>query len=118
MWGAIKGLEIAWSEGYRKVLLEMDSALAVKWINKRLQPTSLMANLFARCFHLMGRNWEVRVGHIYKEQNRAADFLASAAFHHGKELVIYDDPPLSIQSIIAEDKRGVSWVRRIPLRKG
>ena len=118
MWGAIKGLKIAWSEGHRKVLLGIDSALAVKWINERLQPTSLMANLFARCFHLMGRNWEVRVVHIYREQNCATDFLASVAIQHGKGLVIYDAPPLNIQFIIFEDRRGVSWVRRIPIVKG
>ena len=118
MWGAIKGLEIAWSEGHRKVLLEMDSAIAVKWINERLQPTSLMANLFARCFHLIGRNWVVRVVHIYREQNRAADFVASAAIQHGKGLVIYDDPLVDIQYIISEDRKGVSWAREIPIVKG
>ena len=96
----------------------MDSALAVKWINERLQPTSLMANLLARCFHLIGRNWEVRVVHIYREQNRAVDFLASAVIQHGKGLVIYVVPPLDIQSIISEDRKGVSWARRIPIMKG
>ena len=56
--------------------------------------------------------------HIYREQNRAADFLASGAIQHEKGLMIYDDPPVDIQYIISDDRKDVSWARKILIVKG
>ncbi|XVF39991.1 hypothetical protein PTKIN_Ptkin01aG0077600 [Pterospermum kingtungense] len=85
LWGAIIGLEVAWDTGHRQVQLEMDSMLAV-------------------C-----------VKHIYREGNRVADFLASAAVQHEIGLVMHPFPHPGVQSFVADDRRGVSWARRVPV---
>jgi hypothetical protein len=33
LWGILIGLEMAWNEGYRKLLLEVDSATAVQLLS-------------------------------------------------------------------------------------
>ncbi|CAN1182678.1 Putative ribonuclease H protein At1g65750 [Linum perenne] len=57
--GAVTGLRTAWDHGYRKVELQVDSMTVVE---------------------LVKNDWEVNIRHVFKEGNRAADFLADTGF--------------------------------------
>ncbi|CAN1743222.1 Putative ribonuclease H protein At1g65750 [Linum perenne] len=54
--GAVHGLSIAWNLGYRRVLVQMDSAAAIA---------------------ILEAKGEIDHQHIYREANKAADSLAN-----------------------------------------
>ncbi|CAN1146170.1 Putative ribonuclease H protein At1g65750 [Linum perenne] len=60
--GIVHGLDIAWTEGHRKVRIQSDSHTAV---------------------NLILRNWLTEFQHVYREANGATDFLASMGYSLG-----------------------------------
>ncbi|CAI0390148.1 unnamed protein product, partial [Linum tenue] len=79
MVGAITGLEMAWTSGYRKVSLRLDSTTAITILIARDNRSNICYNLTRRFRELMQRNWEVKISHSYRECNKAADYLANKA---------------------------------------
>ncbi|XVF78161.1 hypothetical protein PTKIN_Ptkin14bG0107200 [Pterospermum kingtungense] len=54
--GAIlKGLQIAWSRGYGRVIVETDSALVVKWLREETLPHGPLLNILEQCKREIGR---------------------------------------------------------------
>lgn len=47
--------------------------------------------------------WEVNIEHNYREQNRAADFLASYSTQHATGLLLMDEPLVPFQQILLDD---------------
>ncbi|CAN1130057.1 Putative ribonuclease H protein At1g65750, partial [Linum perenne] len=68
LWGILIGLRLAWNAGYKKIIVQTDSQF--KEFN--------------------ARSWEIRIQHIYREGNRAADFLASIG--HQRPIGIHSTP--------------------------
>ncbi|XP_073051702.1 uncharacterized protein [Primulina eburnea] len=116
LWEVCKGLELAWNSGYKKISLGIDSQIVVKWLKKEETPRSCVVNLIATCLGLLARNWKVRVNHIYREQNKAADFLASEALKYERGYKTIRNPPTGLQDIIDEDKMRIDSCRRVILR--
>ncbi|CAN1787383.1 Putative ribonuclease H protein At1g65750 [Linum perenne] len=75
--GAITGLEHAWEAGHRRVVVQMDSRVALDL----LWATGVQTHQHAGEIHalrcLISRDWEVSFSHVYREGNHAADFLAN-----------------------------------------
>ncbi|XVE63501.1 hypothetical protein DITRI_Ditri07aG0025300 [Diplodiscus trichospermus] len=115
LWGIIHGLRLAWSLGYRKVLLGVDSKLVVDQINDVKTRSMRHMNILSDIKDILARSWEVKVTHIYRECNRAADHLASQAALHERGLKTLDAPMVSLQQILRDDYIGVAWARRIPI---
>lgn len=111
LWDVWKGLQITWQLGHKKVMVGVDSEIVVKWLHSVGTPSSSSFNLVYKCQNLLAKDWKVKVHHIYKEQNRAADFLASAALEHDRGWSIIEDPPTRLQQIMEEDKLGMSFYR-------
>ncbi|CAL1404640.1 unnamed protein product [Linum trigynum] len=82
--GALTGLQIAWDQGYRKVLLRLDSTAAMDFLTSKDHDSRRYHNLTRRFQELLKRNWEVHISHSYRECNKAADYLANKA--HGFRL--------------------------------
>ena len=53
LWGAYHGLNIAWSLGFTRVILEMDSSCAVSFILKHLDVRHPCATLIRKIHHLI-----------------------------------------------------------------
>lgn len=90
-WGILRGLQIAWEKGIRKVELSTDSRDIIEWFtsqsNRRIHagPTS---NIMSKCESMRRRPWEIKAYYIYREQNRVANTLAkfvgcSIVLRHG-----------------------------------
>ncbi|CAI0454456.1 unnamed protein product [Linum tenue] len=75
--GAIVGLQLAWEKGYRKVQLKMDSTITIAIIWDRSDDDHRHGLLEKQVNHLLERDWDVAVSHVYREGNQTADFLAN-----------------------------------------
>ena len=82
LWAVIQGLKLAWDKGYRKVILLVDSSVVVNWLNNRNCYHNSQSNLVAVCPDLLDQSWDVKVQHMYREGNQAADMLANLSLAH------------------------------------
>ncbi|XP_057811539.1 uncharacterized protein LOC131025771 [Salvia miltiorrhiza] len=79
----IKAIAIAESRGWRKLWLESDSTYVVELLRKKLMevPWRFLTSWKATIAFL--NNFELRVSHIYREGNAAADIMAHNSRHEG-----------------------------------
>ncbi|CAN1184265.1 Putative ribonuclease H protein At1g65750 [Linum perenne] len=75
--GAVHGLSIAWNLGYRRVLVQMDSAEAIAILEAKGEIDHQHAMEVIQYRELLTRDWTVKIKHIYREANKAADSLAN-----------------------------------------
>ncbi|CAN1156960.1 Putative ribonuclease H protein At1g65750 [Linum perenne] len=76
------GLRIAWDHELRKVELQVDSTTIINLIEADNEPRHQHAMEVLDLRELLHHEWEVRLMHVYKEGNHAADFLAGIGFIH------------------------------------
>ena len=57
--------------------MELDSSSVVSLIKHSVDSRHPYSSLILKIKHLLDRRWEVKVEHIYREVNCAADFTAS-----------------------------------------
>ncbi|CAN1141919.1 Putative ribonuclease H protein At1g65750 [Linum perenne] len=91
--GIMIGLDVAWEVGIRKVAVQVDSKAAISLINEPGVPCQQHAAEVVAILKLLQPDWEVTIAHIYREGNKAADYLAS----------IGHNLPLGTQSIPVSD---------------
>ncbi|XP_050229329.1 uncharacterized protein LOC126678474 [Mercurialis annua] len=75
--GVYHGLLLGWKLGATRVVIEVDNSLVVEKINAGSVEAAGYSNLLASIQGLLKRNWEVKINHVYREANAAADHLAS-----------------------------------------
>ncbi|CAI0544920.1 unnamed protein product [Linum tenue] len=99
--GALTGLQLAWDQGHRKVLLRLDSTTALAILTGKDQESRRYHNLTRRFQNLLQRNWEVHLSHSYRECNKAADYLANKAhgFSLGAHAIDISDPGLNFWTL-------------------
>jgi len=52
-------------------------------------------------------DWEVKVYHTYRETNFCADALAAMGCRSGSKMIIYEQPPAHISSLLFADSVGI-----------
>ncbi|CAI0376601.1 unnamed protein product [Linum tenue] len=70
-------LKIAWEEGHRKVELNLDSKTAISIILGSEDDDHRHGLLAASIRVLLNLDWEVKISHVFREMNVAADYLAN-----------------------------------------
>ncbi|CAN1156102.1 Putative ribonuclease H protein At1g65750, partial [Linum perenne] len=93
--GAIAGLRCVWDLGLRKVELQVDSNEVIDLFNDNGTPTHHHAMEVLDFQELCKRDWEIRTCHVFREGNRATDFLAGLGSSY----------PLGTHSISVADAR-------------
>ncbi|CAN1147579.1 Putative ribonuclease H protein At1g65750 [Linum perenne] len=78
--GAITGLRTAWDLGFRKVEVQVDSMAVLALVNSAENPVHQHTLEVLDIHDLLRKDWEVKIRHVYREGNRAADFLADMGF--------------------------------------
>lgn len=113
LWAILMGLKLAWANGYRKVILESDSAVGLALI-KEIEPTSPYYNLVRQIKEWMSKKWDCQLKHVWREGNRSADFLAKAGIRDQNAEGILQEPPGALREILGADILGVSIPRIVP----
>lgn len=62
---------------------------------------------------MMQRDWEVKVSHGFREQNRAADHMARRALNHERGLRVFDRPPNDMEKCLELDAKGAPVAKRV-----
>lgn len=69
----------------------------------------------AKCFELIDRlEWVAQVIHVYREGNRAADWLANHGVIQNVTSQILTLVPCNLHTILMEDISGVAFLRLVP----
>ncbi|CAN1274277.1 Putative ribonuclease H protein At1g65750 [Linum perenne] len=76
--GALEGIKRAWEAGYRRVEIQSDSKAAIDILTDNSAVISHSHALEVLEFRdWLRRDWEIKIRHVYREANFAADYLAS-----------------------------------------
>ncbi|EEF41122.1 conserved hypothetical protein [Ricinus communis] len=68
LWAAFHGLTIAWNKGLRKLVLAMDSTLALYWLSKRSICNSHLSNLVHSCSAILSYELDAKLVHVHREK--------------------------------------------------
>lgn len=60
---------------------------------------------------MLGKEWEVSVEHIFREQNRVADALVKIEVSNNRLVRILETTPVSLESSIERDRVGATCAR-------
>ena len=107
LWGIIRGLELAWEEGIRKIEVEIDSLTSIMLI-KEENREGPYANLVKMILEWVKRDWECKIIHTWREGNRVADCLPKRNMEQDMGLTIVQEPPDSMRSLLLENIIGVA----------
>ncbi|XP_028114609.1 uncharacterized protein LOC114312574 [Camellia sinensis] len=110
LWGIYRGLTIIFEKSLRDVLIESDAATVVFNINNPTTINYPHRALLEDIKFLMHR-CNCIVSHIPREGNQFANGLANMGVHHGENLIVLEDPPNDLVSLLVADIVGLSCER-------
>lgn len=90
----------------------MDSALVISLIHSEKNGTGPHYALICGIKDLMNKPWRVKISHVFREGNQAADWLSTLAFTLSFGMHKIDSPPPEISNILIHDANGVGYLRR------
>ncbi|KAJ1417015.1 Ribonuclease H domain [Sesbania bispinosa] len=93
LWGLLRGARLAKRKGLQNVILETDSALAIKLVNERVSATYLCSSLIEQIKEAASYFKVVMWSHILREANSLADCLAKAVLDEGFGYREFRSPP-------------------------
>ena len=111
IWGAWQALKLAWDWGYRKIILEMDSKVAIQLITNGSKSVNEANRLVLDIRRMLNLDWVVQVKHVYREGNRAADALANIGIRQSLGTHVFGVAPREVLDIVYQDVIGVSFDR-------
>lgn len=107
LWGILLGLEMAWTDGYKNVIVENNAQYIVAQINK--DSSELNNALGKRIRSFQARPWNLIFHFVNRETNRCAHCLASQGLSlSSHELRVLFSPWLELQSMIFGGAIGAS----------
>lgn len=111
LWGILDGLTVAWECGYRRVVVEVDNATVAQWCANPSEAGLDERNLAGGVRDLLGREWEIRVTHVFREANLVADALANLAGSLPYGVQHLENPPAEVQTWLQHDAAGEGRLR-------
>ncbi|KAE8683300.1 hypothetical protein F3Y22_tig00111210pilonHSYRG00023 [Hibiscus syriacus] len=102
LWGMYMGLICSWELGTRQVILESDSLEAVMAV-QRIGSGIARVTMLQYIEELLKRDWVVRVQHVPRQVNRAADCMASIEGRNQLECVKFIVPPDAVLGALHND---------------
>ena len=110
-----KGLEMAKELQIHKLQVQLDNIACVQLLQAGDSGRNECTHLLRQCIQLIqSEAWEIQIRHVYREGNKAADWLANLGVTQLLPISIFSLAPRGLSSILDEDIRGVSTLRAIP----
>lgn len=113
LWGILHGLRLAWNRGIRFVELETDSESSVRMIQNNVGSKHPLFVFIQEIRQLISRDWECHVKYIPRQKNQVADWLAKNSLTQDHDLVIWDEPPQGLSSLLLADSMCISFPRLV-----
>ncbi|XVF79300.1 hypothetical protein PTKIN_Ptkin14bG0210400 [Pterospermum kingtungense] len=113
LWAVYYGLCLAWNEGYRFVILEVDSRTTQQLWLAGTCTVQEANNLWFQCVELLGRQWTVNIVHGYREVNQVADTFTSLSLVQCLGFQVLESPPPEVVRLLEQDASGVTFPRAI-----
>ena len=85
LWAIRHGRHMAWELGFRFICLEIDSTLVIHLLTSQSSLTVRVSMVAFYCKNLLGRQWNIKLQHIYHEAYGVADLLAKRGKTKWKE---------------------------------
>ncbi|KAK8558537.1 hypothetical protein V6N12_041839 [Hibiscus sabdariffa] len=95
LWAILLGLQLAWDNGFERLLIQSDSKNAVKRLTSMqalFDPCSLIRAIVRNCH----RGWATEFQWIPRDGNKPADMLAKLDNLPNYEITIFSQPPESL----------------------
>ncbi|CAN1188299.1 Putative ribonuclease H protein At1g65750 [Linum perenne] len=112
--GALEGIKRAWEAGYQRVEIQSDSKAAIDILidnSAVISHSHAMEVLEFRDW--LRRDWEIKIRHVYREANFAADYLASRGHSLPRGSHYFDLSDSRLAHLIRYDCMGISEPRMI-----
>lgn len=95
------GLDLAIRMGVKKIMIQMDNVAAVSAISNDEPYGRDCVHVIHSCRNMIKNNdWEVSIFHVYREGNRAADWLANVGVQQNSKFEMIQVPPLELGKIM------------------
>ncbi|GKV49142.1 hypothetical protein SLEP1_g55908 [Rubroshorea leprosula] len=107
LWGLREGLRLCQFLGLSRVIAEMDAFISVCLVNENREPDNLFLAILLEIKNLMQGIDVCILQHTLREDNAAADYLASLGHSTAPGLHIWDSPPSELWNILEGDQMGV-----------
>lgn len=115
LWAVWTGLNLAWTRGYSRIVLEIDSQGVASCLAKGLEREHPLLALVSSCINIINRAWHIEVQWCYREGNQHADWLSNYEFHFDLGCHILEQPPVGCVHVLNMDNRGIATPRMITL---
>ncbi|KAK8713068.1 hypothetical protein V6N13_148295 [Hibiscus sabdariffa] len=102
LWGIASGLELAWSLDCRRLVVESNSAKALKTIARGVCNASQIT-LIRYISDLCNRDWTVSFTQVSHGNNGIADRLSKMALEGDFGVKLFVDPPLEVLHMLLVD---------------
>lgn len=110
-----KGIALARDLRIPKLEIQLDSLACVQFLSGNANVAGEYVHDIKCCrAMLLEEDWEVKVIHVYREGNRAADWLANKGAAQSSNFILLDFIPTDLARILEEDIRGVALPRLVP----
>lgn len=106
-WGLRKGVRAALGKGVSQVIIEGDNMAVIDSIKKLWRIPWEIENIITDVARDLNQFSFVQVTHIFREANRAADFMASKGHFHSSLVLSYS--PFDVDFLLIIHKDVLGW---------
>lgn len=115
LFALLNGLKLAGNLKIKALEVQLDSQACVQVMQDTSPAMGECAHVINDCRSMLNNpEWRVTVVHIYREGNRAADWLANFGVAQNVRFHMFQSVPLELSRILDEDIRGVAFPRQVP----
>jgi ribonuclease HI len=105
------GLMLAIDLGIPYLAIEMDSLVAVEFVNSKTMPNVFLSAIVGDCRCLLERFERYTLHHIFREANGCADALAKAGCAQLVDFISFTSAPAHVLEALAFDSSSVTRIR-------
>lgn len=105
------GLRVAWDMGFRLVICESDSQVAISLVTTEVDQFHPHANLINSIKRLTTRDWTLVFTHTLRKGNECADWFAKTGASSDVDFLLWDFCPQQLHSVMLADAIGVHRLR-------
>ncbi|KAK0586532.1 hypothetical protein LWI29_008529 [Acer saccharum] len=113
LWGILEGLNLVWQRGFRRVIVESDSKIAVDLLNNPAPTLHPLLSIIQACQSFFEYDWSCFILYVFRESNRVADRLASLGHSLDLGSTIFNSPPPLVADSLRDDFNGVGFARMV-----